>query len=164
MIKTSAILTALALTLVAPGVASACIAPAGPPPTPEQREANLREIQASSWANAALVYEAEIAESFMVFSQDDPSHPGMASGAYVRAKPVRVLKGEGAPPEVQFAYGLGPECTFGPSYSPRSRGEGSRFVFYATRPTISSQNDIFATMPVDAMLDADTRAVLASGR
>ena len=50
----------------------------------------------------------------MVFSQDDPSHPGMASGTYVRAKPVRVLKGEGAPPEVQFAYGLGPECTFGP--------------------------------------------------
>ena len=164
MIKTSAILTALALTLVAPGVASACIAPAGPPPTPEQREANLREIQASSWANAALVYEAEIAESFMVFSQDDPSHPGMASGAYVRAKPVRVLKGEGTPPEVQFAYGLGPECTFGPSYSPRSRGEGSRFVFYASRPSVSSQGDIFSTMPVDALLDADTRAALASGR
>lgn len=164
MIKTSAILTAVALAFVAPSIASACIAPAGPPPTPEQREANLREIQAASWANAALVYEAEITESFMVFSQDDPSHPGMASGAYVRAKPVRVLKGEGAPPEVQFAYGLGPECTFGPSYSPRSRREGSRFVFYATRPTISSQNDIFATMPVDAMLDADTRAVLASGR
>lgn len=164
MIKTSAILTALALAFVAPSIASACIAPAGPPPTPEQREANMREIQAASWANAALVYEAEITESFMVFSQDDPIHPGMASGTYVRAKPVRVLKGEGAPPEVQFAYGLGPECTFGPSYSPRSRGEGSRFVFYASRPSVSSQGDIFSTMPVDALLDADTRAALASGR
>ncbi|WP_292223325.1 hypothetical protein [Brevundimonas sp.] len=164
MIRTSAILAAVAFAFAAPGIASACIGPAGPPPTPEQREANLREIQAASWANAALVYEAEITESFMVFSQDDPSHPGMASGTYVRAKPVRVLKGEGAPPEVQFAYGLGPECTFGPSYSPRSRGEGSRFVFYASRPTISSQADIFSTMPVDALLDAETRVALASGR
>lgn len=143
-----------------PGVAQACIAPASLP-TPQEREAQLRRGQAAAWASAVLIYEAEIAEVFTVLGGPE-SREGYRMGTYVRVRPVRVLKGEGAPAELLFAYGPGPECTFDPSYSPRSRSVGGRIVFYSATSTVEAPADVFYTMPVDAVVDPDTRSALAT--
>lgn len=145
------VVTAATLNLVGSGVASACLPPAGPPPTAAERAANLLEAQTGAWSNATLVYEAEIVESFMVLGADD-AHPGLVMGSYVRTAPISLLKGEGAPGPLIFSYDLGPECTFGPSYSPRARGVGSRFIFYA-RAAEPKTSDVFFTIPVDAVTD-----------
>ena len=153
--KHSSFLTAIAaatLSLVHPGVASACLPPEGPPPTSAERAANLLTAQTGAWSRATLVYEAEIVERFMVVGVDD-AHPGLAMGSYVRAAPVSLLKGEGAPEPLTFAYDLGPECTFGPSYSPRARGVGSRFIFYSKGAEPRTPDDVFFTLPVDAVTD-----------
>lgn len=79
----------------------------------------------------------------------------------MRAAPVSLLKGEGTPKSLTFGYDLGPECTFGPSYSPRARGVGSRFIFYA-RAAEPETSDIFFTIPVDAVTDPNIHMALNS--
>lgn len=150
----------LAALVIAPSQAAACLPPAGPPPSPAERAAALEKAQAEVWSVSALVYEAEITESFMVVGPD-PKHPGVETGFHVRAVPVSLVKGADAPPSLLFSYGLGPECVFGPSNSPRAGAVGSRFLIYSYSPTLRSTRDVYATFPVGVVTNADTLSALS---
>ncbi len=150
----------LAALVIAPSQALACLPPSGPPPSPAERAAALEKAQADVWSVSALVYEAEITESFMVVGPD-PRHPGIETGFHVRAAPVSLVKGADTPPSLLFSYGLGPECVFGPSYSPRAGAVGSRFLIYSYSPTVRSARDVYATFPLSVVTDADTLSALS---
>ncbi len=149
------------VVLIAPAGALACTPPAGPPPTLAQRTERLEQIQAEAWSNAALVFEAEIVEKFTI-RRVDATRSELKPGVYVRARPLARLKGQGAAEPMLFTYGLGPECTFGPSYSPRAGVVGGRFLFYAAQADAHSPADLSLTLPVDALTNAQTRAAYAA--
>lgn len=128
-----AIGVALTAVVIGPAEASACLPPVGPGPSPAERAAVLERTQEKAWSEAVFVYEAEITETFMVV-EPDADHPERRLGYYVRAAPVNLVKGAGRAETLLFAYDLGPECVFGPSYSPRAGTVGDRYLFYSAMP------------------------------
>lgn len=148
------------VVLAGSAAALACTPPAGPPPTPAQRAERLEQVQAQAWASAVLVFEAEIIDKFTI-GRTDASRPALKPGVYVRVRPVARLKGEGAVEPMLFAYGPGPECTFGPSYQPRAGAVGGRFLFYAGQAEALRPDDLSLTMPVNALTNVETLAAYA---
>lgn len=129
---------ALSAALMAPTAALACRM--GPPPSPEAREATIKERQTEAWTASPLVYLAEVIEWDL--TQDGPEG---SSQVNVRLAPLIVLKGEDAPATLSLSFNsVDRRC--GRDFLDMVDGDagaGQRFVVYARTTMPTSMDDIW---------------------
>lgn len=131
-----ACLAALALAAL-PAAASACRLT--PPPTPAEREVMITEWQNAAWADAQLVYLAEVVEWSLSEGADGLNQVN------VGLAPLVVLKGEGPPATLSLSFdSLDQRCgrDFLDLEDGRA-GSGQRFVVYSGTASPASAEDIW---------------------
>lgn len=147
---------ALALASL-PGAASACRMP--PPPTPAEREALIAQRQSAAWADAPLVYLAEVVEWGL---SDGPEG---ARQVNLKLAPLVVLKGDGIPATLSMSF-PSPERRCGRDFldiQDGGAGAGQRFVVYAQTAAPVSAEDIWTQIYGEVRDPAAIQALAGRG-